>query len=170
MGNKCYTHKYIVTYFSNQWVCLKAGRFKVIYLLLCYYLNALYIFLPILFYFYYCCSSIVVCIKALYFLSQCKCNKRVNLHMKLICKQQVQLPWFSIIICYLIQILLFSIFTEIHSNKNLIEHSEHIMHRYGYTWEMMPLLYTILSLVNGNIDEAFRRIDEGSSFYNCPSW
>lgn len=50
------------------------------------------------------------------------------------------------------------------SNKYLVEYSEQIMLKYGYTWEMMPLLYTILSLVHGNVDEAFKRIDEGSVY------
>lgn len=60
---------------------------------------------------------------------------------------------------------MFSIlFTGMPSNKYLVEYSEQIMLKYGYTWEMMPLLYTILSLVHGNVDEAFKRIDEGSVY------
>lgn len=93
--------------------------------------------------------------------------KRVNflISSKLICKRTAGAIYIILLfenycIC-LFKIDLFYLLSGC-PNKYLIENSEQIMYKYSYTWEMMPLIYTILNLVHGDVEAAFKRIDEGS--------
>lgn len=109
-------------------------------------------FYPFCLFLLYCCS--------------CLCYKHLHSHSQRVWRKQaipiVIFSWNSLVKN---EYFLF-FFTGHPSNKYLIENSEQIMSKYSYTWEMMPLIYTILNLVHGDVDAAFRRIDEGSVF-NC---
>uniref|UniRef100_A0A1A9V4N9 Doublesex dimerisation domain-containing protein n=1 Tax=Glossina austeni TaxID=7395 RepID=A0A1A9V4N9_GLOAU len=46
-------------------------------------------------------------------------------------------------------------------NEKIISNSQKLIEKFGYPWEMMPLMYVILKDTSGDIDEASKRIEEG---------
>uniref|UniRef100_A0A1B0C560 Doublesex dimerisation domain-containing protein n=1 Tax=Glossina palpalis gambiensis TaxID=67801 RepID=A0A1B0C560_9MUSC len=48
--------------------------------------------------------------------------------------------------------------------RALFGKSSKLIEKFGYPWEMMPLMYVILKDTSGDIDEASKRIEEAIYF------
>lgn len=47
--------------------------------------------------------------------------------------------------------------------QRLIEICDRFSKKYGYPWEMLPLIYAVLFLVDGDEEKAITKIQEGKS-------
>jgi hypothetical protein len=49
------------------------------------------------------------------------------------------------------------------SNDTILEEGHRLLEKYGYPWEMMPLMVAVLKYAKGDVDAASKKIDEGKS-------